>query len=109
MRKSGHEGVRSLLMSLLLQRTDPPALAPGMFWKMVWELWGQLEWYIVERGSSSGYRRREAGDEDEFPWLMMILFLLTLGHWANNICCCMNRGTVPHFDLLTSAQGLMPS
>lgn len=28
------------------------------------------------------YRRREAGDEDEFPWLMMILFLLTLGAYA---------------------------
>ncbi|OLP86123.1 Pentatricopeptide repeat-containing protein, chloroplastic [Symbiodinium microadriaticum] len=35
-------------------------------------------WHVLE----DGYRRREAGDEDEFPWLMMILFLLTLGAYA---------------------------
>ncbi|CAE7512272.1 unnamed protein product [Symbiodinium natans] len=28
------------------------------------------------------HRRREAGDEDEFPWFMVILFLLTLGAYG---------------------------
>ena len=31
-----------------------------------------------------GQRRKEVGDDDEFPWLMVILFLLTLGAIADH-------------------------